>query len=48
MYISAQGQGEDRTFALSAHTPDDARRWTEALWEHILNMSEAMKNINPR
>ena len=38
--ISKQ-QGEEETYMLTTHTPEDTQRWTEALWQHIYNMSEA-------
>ncbi|XP_059213871.1 rhotekin-like [Centropristis striata] len=40
IYISMQHQGEDVTFTLTTHTPDDKQRWTEALWRHVYNMSQ--------
>ncbi|KAM7368718.1 hypothetical protein PAMP_013030 [Pampus punctatissimus] len=39
IYISQQ-QGDDVTYTLTAHTPEDTQRWTEALWKHIYNMSQ--------
>lgn len=42
--ISTRRQDEDCTFTLGANTGGDARRWSEALWEHILHMSEATGN----
>ncbi|XP_075885531.1 rhotekin-like isoform X2 [Nelusetta ayraudi] len=38
--ISMRRQDEDCTFTLGANTSGDARRWSEALWEHILHMSQ--------
>lgn len=41
VHISVRRQDEDRcTFTLGAHTAGEARRWSDALWEHILHMSE--------
>ncbi|XP_038590285.1 rhotekin-like [Micropterus salmoides] len=40
IYISTQHQGEDVIYMLSTHTPEDIQRWTEALWQHIYNMSQ--------
>ncbi|KAG8010546.1 Rhotekin, partial [Nibea albiflora] len=41
LYISTQHQGRDVTSTLTTHTPEDAQRWTVALWQHVYNMSEA-------
>ncbi|XP_036972696.1 rhotekin-like isoform X1 [Acanthopagrus latus] len=40
IYISTQRQGEDVTYTLTTHTPEDTSRWTEALWQHVYNMSQ--------
>nr|XP_046230921.1 rhotekin-like [Scatophagus argus] len=40
IYISTQHQEEDVTYTLSTHTPEDTQHWTEALWEHVYNMSQ--------
>ncbi|XP_070707078.1 rhotekin-like [Pempheris klunzingeri] len=40
VYISTQCQGEDVTYTLTMHTPEDTQRWTEALWQHIYNMNQ--------
>lgn len=41
IYISTQCQGEDVTYTLATHTPEDTQRWTKAIWQHVFNMSEA-------
>lgn len=41
IYISTQRQGEDVTYTLTTHAPEDTLRWTEALWQHVYNMSKA-------
>ncbi|GLD51701.1 rhotekin-like isoform X1 [Lates japonicus] len=40
IYISTQSQGEDVAYSLTMHTPEDTQCWTEALWQHIYNMSQ--------
>ncbi|XP_070781173.1 rhotekin-like [Enoplosus armatus] len=40
IYISTQRQGEDVTYALTMHRPEDTQRWTEVLWQHVYNMSQ--------
>ncbi|XP_035524095.1 rhotekin-like [Morone saxatilis] len=40
IYISTQRQGEDVTYMLTTHTPEDTQRWAEALWQHVYNMSQ--------
>lgn len=44
IHISTKGQGEDVTYPLTMHTSDDTQRWTEALWQHIYNISETWVN----
>ncbi|XP_053196338.1 rhotekin-like [Scomber japonicus] len=39
LYITTQ-QEEDVTYTLTTHTPEDMQCWTEALWQHIYNMSQ--------
>ncbi|XP_034752737.1 rhotekin-like isoform X5 [Etheostoma cragini] len=36
--ISTQYQGEELTFTLTTHTPEDTQRWTQAIWQHVYNM----------
>ncbi|KAA8584356.1 hypothetical protein FQN60_008141 [Etheostoma spectabile] len=38
IYISTQYQGEELTFTLTTHTPEDTQRWTQAIWQHVYNM----------
>ncbi|TKS84837.1 Rhotekin [Collichthys lucidus] len=38
LYISTRHQGQDVTYTLTAHTPEDTQRWTVALWQHVYNM----------
>lgn len=45
LYISTRHQGQDVTYTLTAHTPEDTQRWTVALWQHVYNMSEAWMYI---
>ncbi|XP_027137775.1 rhotekin [Larimichthys crocea] len=40
LYISTRHQGQDVTYTLTAHTPEDTQRWTVALWQHVYNMSQ--------
>lgn len=40
IYISTQRQGEDVTYTLITHTPEETQRWSEALWQHVYNMSQ--------
>uniref|UniRef100_UPI0037E78AD8 rhotekin-like n=1 Tax=Semicossyphus pulcher TaxID=241346 RepID=UPI0037E78AD8 len=40
IYISTEHEGEDVTFTLATHAPEDTQRWTEALWLHVFNMSQ--------
>ncbi|KAM9338710.1 rhotekin-like [Symphorus nematophorus] len=40
MFITTQNQGEDVTYTLTTHTPEDTQRWTDALWQHVYNMSQ--------
>ncbi|KAM4634061.1 rhotekin-like [Polymixia lowei] len=40
VYISAQCQGEDVTYTLATHIPQDTQRWMEAFWQHFFNMSQ--------
>ncbi|XP_076614366.1 rhotekin-like isoform X2 [Chaetodon auriga] len=40
VYVSTQHQGEDVTYVLTTPAPDDTQRWTEALWQHVYNMSQ--------
>ncbi len=42
IYISTQREGEDVTYTLITHIPEDTKRWTEALWQHVYNMSKAL------
>ncbi|KAK2818714.1 hypothetical protein Q5P01_024275 [Channa striata] len=42
--ISTECQGEDVTYTLIMHAPADAQRWTDALCQHIVNISEAWMN----
>lgn len=47
VHVSTRRQdGDCCTFTLGAHTGGEARRWSEALWEHILHMSEATGKWN--
>ncbi|XP_034752734.1 rhotekin-like isoform X2 [Etheostoma cragini] len=38
--ISTQYQGEELTFTLTTHTPEDTQRWTQAIWQHVYNMGQ--------
>ncbi|XP_041667578.1 rhotekin-like [Cheilinus undulatus] len=38
--ISTEQDGEDITYTLVTHTPEETQRWTEALWRHVFNMSQ--------
>ena len=38
--ITTQHEGEDVTYTLRTHTPEDTQRWTDALWQHVYNLSE--------
>ncbi|CAJ1070399.1 rhotekin-like isoform X2 [Xyrichtys novacula] len=40
IFISTEHDGEDVTYTLITHSPADTRRWTEALWRHVFNMSQ--------
>ncbi|XP_071321467.1 rhotekin-like [Trachinotus anak] len=40
IYISTHCQGEEVTYTLTTHIPEDTKRWSEALWQHIFNMSQ--------
>ncbi|XP_071380913.1 rhotekin-like [Centroberyx affinis] len=40
IYISTQYQGEDVTYTVTTHVPDDAQRWMEAFWQHFYDMSQ--------
>ncbi|KAI3362129.1 hypothetical protein L3Q82_012452, partial [Scortum barcoo] len=46
IYVSTQSQGEDITFTLATHTPEDTQRWAEALWQHVYNMIEEFRSTN--
>ncbi|XP_047424904.1 rhotekin-like isoform X2 [Mugil cephalus] len=39
IYVSTRTRGDDATYTLTAHTSEEARRWKEALWWHVRNMS---------
>lgn len=41
LLIGTQRQGEQVTFALRTPTPEDTRRWNQAISRHVHNMSEA-------
>ncbi|XP_035847246.1 rhotekin-like isoform X3 [Sander lucioperca] len=38
IYIRTQHQGEELTYTLTTHTPEDTQRWTQAIWQHVYNM----------
>ncbi|XP_008274377.1 rhotekin-like [Stegastes partitus] len=38
--ISMQRHGDDVTYTLTTHTPEDTQRWEEALRQHVYNMSQ--------
>ncbi|XP_071771267.2 rhotekin-like [Centroberyx gerrardi] len=40
IYISTQRQGEDITYTVTTHIPDDTQRWMEAFWQHFYDMSQ--------
>uniref|UniRef100_A0A667ZDK5 Rhotekin b n=1 Tax=Myripristis murdjan TaxID=586833 RepID=A0A667ZDK5_9TELE len=40
IHISTQCLGEDATYTLTTHTPDDTQRWMEAFWQHFYDMSQ--------
>nr|XP_029137170.1 rhotekin-like [Labrus bergylta] len=40
IFISTEHEGEDVTYTLTTHTPEDTQLWTEALWRHVFNMSK--------
>ncbi|XP_040014024.1 rhotekin-like [Xiphias gladius] len=40
LYISTQCQGEDVAYTLTTHLNEDRKSWTDALWQHIYNMSQ--------
>ncbi|XP_069369659.1 rhotekin-like isoform X1 [Paralichthys olivaceus] len=40
IYVTPQCQGEDVSYTLTPHIPEDTQRWNEALWQHIYNISQ--------
>ncbi|XP_054469000.1 rhotekin-like [Anoplopoma fimbria] len=38
--ISTKHHGEDVTYTLTTHTPEDGKRWNEAISQHVFNMSQ--------
>ncbi|XP_047185568.1 rhotekin-like isoform X3 [Scophthalmus maximus] len=40
LYISTQCHGEDVSYTLTLHIPEDTQRWNEALWQQIFNISQ--------
>ncbi|KAM3874161.1 rhotekin-like [Diretmus argenteus] len=38
--ISTQCQGEEVTYTLTTHIPQDTQRWMEAFWQHFYDMSQ--------
>ncbi|XP_030599152.1 rhotekin-like isoform X2 [Archocentrus centrarchus] len=39
IYINTERQGEDVTYVLTTHTPEDTQRWRMALCQHVYNMT---------
>ncbi|XP_069016550.1 rhotekin-like [Embiotoca jacksoni] len=40
IHIVTQRHGEDVTYTLTTHAPEDRQRWSEALWQHVYNMGQ--------
>lgn len=41
IYISTQGQEQEETCTLTTRLPEETQRWSQALWQHVFNMSES-------